>query len=142
MGEKIGVLVIDDEPSVADALKLILDDHGYQAVVARTGRDGLEQVRRRQFNVTITDLRLPDMSGLDVLEQIHEEDASHLVIVITAYGTSEVIFELMSHGAVDVLPKPFFPSDILKLIDAALKNRETTDARRSTRMEQAGKGKG
>ncbi|MGB7925661.1 MAG: response regulator [Pyrinomonadaceae bacterium] len=123
MGEKIGVLVIDDEPSVADALKLILDDHGYQAVVARTGVDGLEQARSRRFDVTITDLRLPDMSGLDVLNAIRAEDSDNLVIIITAYGTSEVVVELMNCGAVDVLPKPFFPSDILKIIEAALKNR-------------------
>jgi two-component system response regulator PilR (NtrC family) len=124
MEERIGVLVIDDEPSVGDALKLILDDHGYRAVVARNGRDGLEQARKRQFDVTITDLRLPDMSGLDVLNAILKQDSDNLVIVITAYGTSEVIFELMSCGAVDVLPKPFFPSDILKIINTALKNRE------------------
>jgi two-component system response regulator PilR (NtrC family) len=121
MGEKIEVLVIDDEPTVADALKLILDDNGYQAVVARTGHDGLRQARRRHFDVTITDLRLPDMSGLDVLNAIRAEDSRNLVIIITAYGTSEAVVELMNRGAVDVLPKPFFPSDILKLIDAALK---------------------
>jgi two-component system response regulator PilR (NtrC family) len=124
MGEKIGVLVIDDEPSVADALRLILDDNGYAAVVARNGRDGLEEARKRRFDVTITDLRLPDMSGLDVLSAIRQEDSNSLVIIITAYGTSEAVIELMSHGAVDVLPKPFFPSDILKVIEAALKNRK------------------
>jgi DNA-binding NtrC family response regulator len=124
MGEKIGVLVIDDEPSVADALRLILDDNGYTAVVACNGHDGLEEARKRRFDVTITDLRLPDMSGLDVLSAIRQADSNSLVIIITAYGTSEAIVELMSHGAVDVLPKPFFPSDILKVIEAALKNRK------------------
>ena len=124
MGEKIGVLVIDDEPSVADALRLILDDNGYAAVVARNGRDGLEEARKRRFDVTITDLRLPDMSGLDVLSAIRQADSNSLVIVITAYGTSEAVVELMSRGAVDVLPKPFFPSDILKAIEAALNDRK------------------
>ena len=124
MGEKIGVLVIDDEPSVADALRLILDDNGYAAVVARNGRDGLEEARKRRFDVTITDLRLPDMSGLDVLSAIRQADSNSLVIIITAYGTSEAVVELMSRGAVDVLPKPFFPSDILKAIEAALNDRK------------------
>ena len=124
MEEQIGVLVIDDEPLVADALKLILDDSGYRVVVARSGRDGLDEARKRQFDVTITDLRLPDMSGLDVLNAILKQDSNSLVIIITAYGTSEAVRELMSCGAVEVLPKPFFPSDILKIIDVALKNRE------------------
>lgn len=121
MKERIGVLVIDDEPSVADALKLILDDNGYRAVVACSGRDGLEQARKRQFDVTITDLRLPDMSGLDVLNAILKQDSNSLVIIITAYGTSEAIKELMSRGALAVLPKPFFPSDILKIIGVEVK---------------------
>ena len=121
----VRILVIDDEPSVADALKIILDDNGYAAVVARTGRDGLEQATRHQFDVTITDLRLPDMSGLDVLSALRAKDSNHLVIIITAYGTSEAIIESMSRGAIKVLSKPFLPSDILRLIDVALKNRHS-----------------
>jgi two-component system response regulator PilR (NtrC family) len=135
MEDGIGVLVIDDEPSVADALKLILDDHGYRAVVARSGRDGLEQARKRQFDVTITDLRLPDMSGLDVLNAILKQDSDSLVIIITAYGTSEAIFELMSCGAVEVLPKPFFPSDILKVISTALQKREQKPQMRADKCQ-------
>jgi DNA-binding NtrC family response regulator len=124
MEEKIGVLVIDDEPSVADALKLILDDNGYRVCVARNGRDGLALARQLRFEVTITDLRLPDMSGLDVLNAILKYDSNSLVIIITAYGTLEAVEQLMSCGAVAVLPKPFFPADILKMIDVALKNGE------------------
>ena len=120
---------------MADALKVILDDYGYLAVVARCGRDGLALARTRRFDVTITDLRLPDMSGQDVLNAILKQDSNSLVIIITAYGTSEAIKELMGCGAVAVLPKPFFPADILKIIGAALSNREqkpqmNTDARR------------
>lgn len=121
MEEKVWVLVIDDEPSVADALKLILDDNGYGVAVARCGRDGLALARKRRFDITITDLRLPDMSGQDVLNAILKQDSNSLVIIITAYGTSEAIKELMSRGALAVLPKPFFPSDILKIIGVEVK---------------------
>lgn len=125
MDEEVRVLVIDDEPSVADALKIILEDNGYTVAVAGTGRDGLEQASRQRFDVTITDLRLPDMSGLEVLRGICKQNPESLVILITAHGTSEVIAEARSCGAFDVLPKPFLPSEILNLVKTALKNQVT-----------------
>jgi DNA-binding NtrC family response regulator len=121
--KKYGILIIDDEPSILEALTLILDDQGYETVSAKTGRDGIEQSRRRNFDVTVTDLRLPDMSGLDVLKAIREKDCNSRVIVITAHGTPETVVELKACGALDVLKKPFVPSDILSLIESALKDR-------------------
>lgn len=121
--EPRGILVIDDEPSVADALKLILEDDGYAVVVARTGREGIEHARRTDFSLTITDLRLPDMTGLDVLDALCREDAKRRVILITSHGTPEVFRAAAICGAVGVLPKPFQPSEILQLIADALASR-------------------
>ena len=123
MGQTAEVLVIDDEVSVADALGIILRDHGYEVVTAKTGLEGLAICDGRRFDVTITDLRLPDMSGLEVLSRIKKRDPRSQVIVITAYGTPEAIADSMKLGAVDVLAKPFLPSDVLRLIDAALARR-------------------
>jgi two-component system response regulator PilR (NtrC family) len=120
MAEKMSILIIDDEPSIADALNLILSDSGYDVSVALTGREGLERARRRRFDVAITDLRLPDMSGLEVLSHFRETDPDVPVIIITAHSTPEVVAESLSRGAVDVLPKPFFPSDVFALLDKAL----------------------
>lgn len=123
MANKAAVLVIDDEPSVADALGMILGESGYEVIVAATGLSGLEQADHKRFDVTITDLRLPDISGLEVLARIREKDPTTIVIVITAYSTQEVVAELLDHGAMQVLRKPFSPSEILKSIDTALSNR-------------------
>ncbi|HXG68153.1 MAG TPA: response regulator [Blastocatellia bacterium] len=120
MSKRVGVLIIDDEVSVADALEIILGDNGYEVAVALTGRDGLEQMDARQFDVTITDLRLPDMTGLEVLSRIREKDPRALVIVITAYSTPEVVVESKRRGAYEVLSKPFRPSDVLTLISDGL----------------------
>jgi DNA-binding NtrC family response regulator len=119
-GEKFAVLVIDDEPIVGDALMLVLSDNGYEVAVARTGRDGLDKIRHRRFDVTITDLGLPDMEGLDVLVSIREKDPHSLVIVITAYNTPEVVDASRRLGAVEVLAKPFSPSDVLCLLSRTL----------------------
>ena len=121
--KQAGILIIDDEPSIAEALTLILEDQGYEIVLARCGRDGIREAVSRAFDVTITDLRLPDMTGLDVLKALRAENPDSCVIVITAYGSSEMIRELKACGAVEVLKKPFLPSEIISLIEGALKDR-------------------
>ncbi|HLM56957.1 MAG TPA: response regulator [Pyrinomonadaceae bacterium] len=126
-GEVERVLVIDDEPSVADALRMIMEDEGFAVVVAASGREGLEQARRARFRVTITDLRLPDMDGLEVLGAFREGGVGGSVILITSYGTPEILARARDLGAVGVIAKPFLPSEILKLVAAALGRREACD---------------
>src|SRR5215211_7610175 len=126
MTKKESILVIDDEPTVADALSLILSDNGYDVIVAFNGRDGLEKCNQRKFGITITDLRLPDISGLEVLNCIRGMNPDCLVLIITSHSTPEILAESLSLGAVDVLSKPFLPSDILELIDRALNTRRSS----------------
>ena len=120
MTYKPQVLVIEDEPCVADALSIVLSDNGYDVTVARTGFDGLDKSDRQNFDVTITDLRLPDMSGFDVITNILEQQPNSIIIVITAHFTPDVVVESIKRGAVDVLAKPFVPSAILTLLRKAL----------------------
>src|SRR5688500_17905095 len=127
MSEKVAVLIVDDEISVADALEIILSDNGYEVTVALTGRDGLAHVNSRHFDVMITDLRLPDMSGLDVLSHIRQKEQTSLVILITAHSTPEVVMESKRLGAYEVLSKPFFPSDLLSLINRGLNRQLSTE---------------
>lgn len=114
------ILVIDDEPSVADALEIILKDSGYEVSVALNGRDGLKRAGESKFDVVITDLRLPDMSGFDVLGHVIASDPNSIVIVISAHSTPEVVAESIRLGALNVLPKPFYPYEVLSLIDQGL----------------------
>ena len=125
MSQAIGILLIDDELSVCDALGIVLSDHGYMVEIALNGRDGVELASQKRFSVVITDHQLPDMSGLDVLRQIKIKNPDCPVIIITAHGTAELIVEAKRLGVLDVLAKPFFPSDILSLIETGL-NREPT----------------
>jgi DNA-binding NtrC family response regulator len=122
----IKILVIDDEPSVGDALSIVLGDLGYMVEVVLNGRDGVELANKERFSVAITDLRLPDMSGLEVLRHIKSSDPECPVIIITAHSTPEVINESKRLGALAVLSKPFFPAEILSLINSGL-NRVQTD---------------
>lgn len=120
MKSRARILVIDDELSVADALKTILEDHGHETALAHTGGDGLVQSASQHFDLTITDYQLPDMSGLDVLAAMRGRAVACPVIIITAYPNPELRAVAAERGALDLLPKPFLPSDILELVEHAL----------------------
>ena len=120
MTKKNTVLVIDDERIVGDALMTILSDCGYEVTVTRTGCEGIERASKQQFDFTITDFHLPDMTGLDVLSSIRKQYPCSLIIVITAYSTPEIIAESKRRGAIDVLSKPFSPADVLNILTKSL----------------------
>jgi DNA-binding NtrC family response regulator len=126
-GETARVLIIDDEPSVADALRVILEDEGFAVVVAANGREGIEQARLAPFNVTVTDLRLPDMNGLEVIGAFREGGLGGAFILITSHGTPDTFARARDLGVVGVIAKPFPPSDILQLIAAALGSRDACE---------------
>jgi len=127
MEEKGEILVVDDERTVADALKTILEDDGFKVTLAASGCDGIENARGRRFSLAITDLRLPDMSGLDVLTAVLAENPRCAVILISAYGTPEIFADALSRGAAGVLSKPFLPSQILSLVRSAVDRLSSED---------------
>lgn len=113
------ILIVDDEPSVADALRIILEDGGHEVAVASTGRGGLELAGRRRFDLVISDVRLPDISGLELLSAARCERPGCPVILITSHPTTNLRTEALAGGAFDLLPKPFHPSDVLRLVSLA-----------------------
>ena len=116
------VLIIEDERSVADALKIILEDNGYYAAVAATGRTGIDEALRGLFCLTITDIDLSDMTGFDVIKAICRHNSGMRFIVITANKSDELIAQARNCGAVGVLLKPFMPSEILQIVGPTLAN--------------------
>ncbi len=121
-GQKCEILIIEDEPSVSDALKLILEDGGYHVAIALSGREGIEEARRRDFCLTITDVELGDMRGFDVISAICRHKPHSHFIVITSSNSPDVITEARNCSAAGVLIKPFLPSEILQLIKDTLAN--------------------
>jgi DNA-binding NtrC family response regulator len=114
---KLSILIVDDEPSVGDALKLVLESEGYEVVLATNGRDGLDHARQRRFGFTIVDLFLTDISGFHVITGIRDLHPDIPIVLMTAHGSPSVFEEAMKLGAVGTLAKPFSPAEILKLID-------------------------
>ena len=87
------VLVIEDDPGVAGSLKKELEAEGYEVAVASRGDDGLAAARQTPFDVVITDLKMPGLSGLEVVEQLHAALPSLPIILMTAYGTTDTAIE-------------------------------------------------
>ena len=112
------ILIIDDEPSVADALRLILEDSGHRVLVAATGGGGLALARDGGVRLVVTDLYLPDLSGLEVLSTLRAEYPHVPAVLITSRGTPEIFAEARRAGAAAILPKPFAPAELLCLIES------------------------
>jgi DNA-binding response OmpR family regulator len=117
MENKVRVLIVDDEPSVGDALRLVLESNGYEVVLVTNGLDGIDQVRRRRFGFSVVDLFLTDISGFQVITGIRKHQPEIPIVLITAHGSEQVFAEAKKLGAVGALAKPFPPAEILKLIN-------------------------
>jgi len=104
---KSTVLVVDDELSVRNSLKRVIDKQGYHTILACTGETALEKVRLETPDIVYLDLRLPGINGLETLRDIKAIDQDAIVFLISAYGTFEDVVEGMKLGAFDYIQKPF-----------------------------------
>lgn len=115
---KVSILIVDDEPSVGDALKLVLESSGYEVVLVTKGLDGIDQARSRRFGFGVVDLFLTDISGFQVIQDILNLQPETPILLITAHGSPQVFEEAKRLGAIGTLSKPFPPAEILKVIDS------------------------
>lgn len=114
------ILVIDDEESNLLAMKKILEQEAYQVVTAKLATTALPLLRRQAFDLVLTDLRMPGVSGLELLRAIRKDNSQVPVVMLTAYGTVNDAVEAMKHGAVDFLSKPLRRETILKCVQDTL----------------------
>jgi two-component system response regulator AtoC len=116
------VLIVDDERTLARAVKAFLAEAGYEAEVAGDGEKALELLPRLRPDVVFADVRLPGMSGIDLLRRIREFDPAIPVIIMTAYGTIEGAVEAVKLGAFDYMKKPVDLEELKLLADRAREN--------------------
>ena len=117
------ILVVDDKDSMRNMLTETLVEEGYRVDSAPDGRRALELVRNKSYDLVLTDLKMPDVDGLEVLSGVKESDSDTSVIVMTAYGTIEDAVAAMKKGAYDFITKPFDTDHLCVLINRALENR-------------------
>lgn len=111
------ILVVDDEETAREELCEALRDSGYGAVGVANAREALDQIARQFYDVCISDIRMPGMSGIELLRELEEQSPETLVIMITAYGDLETSIEAMRHGAADYVLKPFLFDDIIARVE-------------------------
>jgi DNA-binding response OmpR family regulator len=121
---KASILVIDDESIVQESCKRILVPEGYAVESASTGQEGLGKLADSSYDLVITDLKMPGISGMEALKKINHDDPDIGIIMITGYATTETAVEAMKLGAFDYLPKPFTPDELIGTVANALEKRK------------------
>ena len=114
------VLVVDDEHQVVDLITEVLRMSGFQSASAMNARQALASLRREQFHLLITDVRLPDSSGIDLLRIVRDKYPNLPAIVVTGYASIDGTKEALNLGAVDYIPKPFTPQQLLSAVERAI----------------------
>ncbi len=120
----VKILVIDDDTAFCVMLKTFLEKKGYDVVNAFNANDALEELNRTQFDIVITDIRLPDSDGLEILRLIKEMSSKTQVILMTGYTDIKSAVSAMKSGAFDYVGKPINPDEILHTIKQALIRKE------------------
>ena len=113
------ILLIEDDASIVGGLKKELQVEGYEVAVAERGDTGLAQAKEQPFDVVITDLKLPGLSGLKLVEQLHASKPKLPIILMTAFGTTDTAIEAIKQGAYEYLLKPFDMAELLDLVAKA-----------------------
>jgi DNA-binding NtrC family response regulator len=117
------ILVVDDDQAQRELLKEDLEREGFAVEVAAGGRAGVERVKRGGVDLVVSDVKMPDLNGLDLLREVLAVEPSLCVIIITAFGSIETAIRAVKLGAYDYLPKPFETDELLLIVDRALGER-------------------
>jgi len=115
------ILVIDDQSDMGWIMSRIFHERGHKVIVSRSGKEGLKKfMGRKDFDLIFLDIKLPDVNGFDVLEQIKRTSPGSKVIIITAFGSPEARQEALVRGAFAFLDKPIQVAEMTRLADEVL----------------------
>lgn len=124
MEKKAKILVIDDEQGLRDMLSFELGQQGYEVVTASNGKEGIKKAKEEKFDLVISDIKMPGMDGITVLEEIKKIDPQMEVIMATGYGTMETAIESLRKGAYDYINKPYNIDELLVILKKAIEKQQ------------------
>jgi len=130
------LLVVDDERSMRELLEYMLSKAGYTVDLAESARKAIEKIEAGAFDLVLSDIRLGDLTGLDVLRAAKKRNPDTVVIMISAYATTETAVEAMNEGAYDYVPKPFDNDELKHTIEQALSRRSADADSRDAEAQQ------
>ncbi|MGH7874171.1 MAG: sigma-54-dependent transcriptional regulator, partial [Candidatus Binatia bacterium] len=129
------ILIVDDDRAMCQLLIDLLGEEGYETGVAYDGESALDKYRTNRFDLTITDLMMPKMKGIELVTRLREIDSGALVLLITAFGTIESAVEAMRAGAFHYVTKPFHNDEILIQVKRAIEQKSLREELRRLRTE-------
>ena len=135
MSDPATLLIADDDPGLRESLERTLTREGYRVVLASDGRAALERVQAGGVDLIVTDLKMPGLTGLELLRAAKALMPDVDVILLTAFGTVEEAVKAMKDGAYDFLTKPFRREQLIKLIDKALERRDLIEQNRALKSQ-------
>ena len=129
------ILVVDDEESIREFLEIMLRKEGYEVTCAEDGKQALDVVKKRSFDLVISDMQMPNMTGMDLLREVKAQYPDMLFMMITAFGTTETAVEAMKFGAYDYILKPFKIDEVRINIANALRSQNLEVENRTLKKE-------
>ena len=132
------ILVVDDEHSMREFLEIMLDKEGYLVATAAGGSEAIDILKKKEFDLVITDIRMKEVNGLEVLKKCKEIYPNTIVIMISAYASTSTAVEAMKWGAYDYLPKPFKVREIKSVIRDALAIAQSQESQEKAETDAEG----
>lgn len=134
--EQATIVVIDDDPVMRLSCKKILSKVGFRVEAFEDGAKGLDGVARLKPALVVVDLKMPGISGIDVISRVREIDPDIVTVVITGYATVSTAVEAMKSGAYDFLPKPFSPDELRLIVNRGIERRNLLKESQRLEMER------
>jgi len=136
MPEKVSILIVDDDEDTLETLSDILQEKGFYTETAKTGKEALAKTGERFFNVVLLDIKLPDMTGIEVLQTLTGKHLSTMAIMMTGYATVQNAVDANNFGASAYIIKPIDQEILLRAINECLKKQEIFNLRISQGMRK------
>ncbi|HEU5218400.1 MAG TPA: response regulator, partial [Gemmatimonadales bacterium] len=124
MNQQPSILIVDDESGILDTLRILLRKEGFEVTTAQGGKAGLDQIRSGSHDIVLTDVRMPQVTGLDILQAAKEQDSMTPVILMTAQASLQTAVAAVNAGAFYYIQKPFSNDELLAILRRACEYRQ------------------
>ena len=123
-GHDSSILIIDDDTSVLETTAVLLREHGYSVISCENAKDAMAKLRENKVDVVLTDIRMPEVSGIELLEEVRSINMDIPVILMTAYAEMDIAISAMGKGAIDFIVKPYKSELLVHSIEMAVKHKK------------------
>src|SRR3972149_7425042 len=141
MSQQASILIVDDESGILDTLRILRRKEGCEVTTAQGGKAGLEQIRSGNHDIVLTDVRMPQVTGLDILQAAKEQDSMTPVILMTAQASLQTAIQAVNQGAFYYVQKPFSNDELLAILRRACEFRQIRVENRQLKQDIRRKGR-